>query len=282
MRSPATRSSACSASKRRTSTERIRVAPGSNTPLSMPEMWAMGAGIRTASSAPSPCTCAMSEAFQLSPRCVCSTALGTPVEPEVKRTRATSEGRVALGAAATGGPPSTSSSAAGSDRASVPSSTTSRGSTWANALSTSAAPNECSTGAATAPNRQQARVSTAAARLLGTCQATVSPRRTPRARRPPATEATRPSTWTAESRVGPSTTSPPPPRRHRHHDHRRPRSRAARRAWAPAKGRRDAGSGGPASAPTWHGGGPSSARTLSRHPTNVSSMQGSRWPWIWR
>ena len=98
MRSPATRSSACSASKRRTSTERIRVAPGSNTPLSMPEMWAMGAGIRTASSAPSPCTCAMSEAFQLSPRCVCSTALGTPVEPEVKRTRATSEGRVALGA----------------------------------------------------------------------------------------------------------------------------------------------------------------------------------------
>ena len=75
--------------------------------------------------------------------------------------------------------------------------------------STSAAPNECRTGAATAPMRQQARVRTAAARLLGTCQATASPRRTPRSRRPPATVATSASASAAESRVAPSTTSPP-------------------------------------------------------------------------
>ena len=49
------------------------------------------------------------------------------------------------------------------------------GSIWPRAASTSAAPNECSTGAATAPMRQQARVRTAAARLLGTCQATAWP-----------------------------------------------------------------------------------------------------------
>ena len=55
-------------------------------------MWAMGAGISTASAGPRPCTRAISDAFQLSPRCVCSTALGIPVEPEVNRTSATSEG----------------------------------------------------------------------------------------------------------------------------------------------------------------------------------------------
>ena len=155
----------------------------------------------------------MSEAFQLSPRWVCSTALGTPVEPEVKRTSATSEGRVALGAGrGTGAPPErlgerrrdpTAASVAELDHEP-------RARPGPSASSTSAAPNECSTGAATAPSRQQARVSTAAARLLGTCQATASPRRTPRARRPPATAATRASAWAAESRVSPSTTSPPP------------------------------------------------------------------------
>ena len=45
MRSRATRASACSGSKRRTSTERRPAAPGTRTPLSSPEMWAIGAGI---------------------------------------------------------------------------------------------------------------------------------------------------------------------------------------------------------------------------------------------
>ena len=61
-------------------------------------MWAIGAGISTASAGPRPWTRAINEAFQLRPRCVCRTALGIPVEPEVNRTRATSEGRLGKGA----------------------------------------------------------------------------------------------------------------------------------------------------------------------------------------
>jgi hypothetical protein len=209
MRSRATKSSACSGSKRRTRTERRPAAPGTRTPLSSPEMWAIGAGIRTASAGPRPCTRAISEAFQLRPRCVCRTALGTPVEPEVNRTRATSEGWLGKAPAGTGAPPTASASAAGSENASVPSSRTRAGSIWPRAASTSAGPKECRTGAATAPMRQQARVRTAAARLLGTCHDTASPRRTPRSRRPPATMATSASASVAESRVAPSTTSPP-------------------------------------------------------------------------
>ena len=38
-----------SGSKRRTSTARMPAAPGTSTPLSRPEMWAMGAGMSTAS-----------------------------------------------------------------------------------------------------------------------------------------------------------------------------------------------------------------------------------------
>ena len=179
MRSRATRASACSGSKRRTRTERRPAAPGTRTPLSSPEMWAIGAGISTASAGPRPWTRAISEAFQLRPRCVCSTALGIPVEPEVKRTSATSEGWLGKAPEGTGAPPTASASAAGSEKASGPISSTSAGSIWPSAAATSAAPNECRTGAATAPMRQQARVRTAAARLLGTCQATASPRRTP-------------------------------------------------------------------------------------------------------
>ena len=209
MRSRSTSANACSGSKRRTSTERRPAAPGTRTPLSSPEMWAIGAGIRTASPVPSPWTRAISEAFQLRPRCVCRTALGTPVEPDVKRTSATSEGRLGKVPVRTGSPPTASASAAGSEKASVSSSRTSAGSICPSAASTSAAPKECRTGAATAPIRQQARVRTAAARLLGTCQATASPRRTPRCRRPPATVATSASASPADSRVAPSTTSPP-------------------------------------------------------------------------
>ena len=113
MRSRATSASACSGSKRRTRTERMPAAPGTSTPLSSPEMWAIGAGISTASLGPSPWTRAISVAFQLSARCVCSTALGTPVEPEVNSTRATSEGRLGELPAATGGPPRASVRATG-------------------------------------------------------------------------------------------------------------------------------------------------------------------------
>ena len=49
MRSRATSARACSGSKRRTRTERSPAAPGTRTPLSSPEMWAMGAGMSTAS-----------------------------------------------------------------------------------------------------------------------------------------------------------------------------------------------------------------------------------------
>ena len=172
-------------------------------------MCAIGAGMSTASAAPRPCTRAMREAFQLSPRCVCRTAFGTPVDPEVNRTSATSEGRLGEVPAPTAGPPSERANASGSEMASAASSTTRAGSIWPSAPSISAGPNECSSGAATAPRRQQARVRTAAARLLGTCQATASPRPTPRPRNPPATVATSASMAAAPRRVSPSTTSPP-------------------------------------------------------------------------
>ena len=102
----ATRASACSGSKRRTRTDRSPAAPGTSTPLSSPEMWAIGAGISTASAGPRPCTRAMRPAFQLKARWVWSTAFGTPVEPEVNRTSATSEGRPAPPPTGTGAPPS--------------------------------------------------------------------------------------------------------------------------------------------------------------------------------
>ena len=209
IRSRATRARACSGSKRRTGTERMPAAPGTSTPLSRPEMWAIGAGMSTASDEPRPCTRAISVAFQLRPRCVCSTAFGVPVEPEVNRTRATSEGRPGPVPAATGAPPTASTSAAGSEIVSGSSSRTSAGSICPSAPSTSAAPKECSTGAATAPMRQQALGRMAAARLLGTCHATASPLATPRSLSPPATAATSASAWAAASLVSPSTISPP-------------------------------------------------------------------------
>ena len=133
MRSRATSASACSGSKRRTRTERRPAAPGTRTPLSSPEMWAIGAGISTASAGPRPWTRAINEAFQLRPRWVCSTALGIPVEPEVNRTRATSEGWLGKAPEGTGAPPTASASAAGSEKASVSSSSTRAGSIWSSA-----------------------------------------------------------------------------------------------------------------------------------------------------
>ena len=116
-RSRSTSDSACSGSKRRTSTARMPVAPGTSTPLSRPETWAIGAGINTASEGASECTRVVSDAFQLSPRWVCSTALGVPVEPDVNSTNATSESRAGQVSAGTGSPPRASASAAGSDSA---------------------------------------------------------------------------------------------------------------------------------------------------------------------
>ncbi|MGA2473570.1 MAG: hypothetical protein ABSG39_08755 [Acidimicrobiales bacterium] len=207
--SRATRDSACSGSKRRTRTDRRPAAPGTRTPLRSPEMCAIGAGMSTASAGPRLCTPAISEAFQLSPRWVCSTALGTPVEPEVNRTSATSAGLLGQEPVPTGAPPRASARAPGSEMASGARSTTSAGSICPRTPATSADPKEWRTGAATAPMRQQARVSTAAARLFGTCQATASPCVTRRSLSPPATVATSASAWEAESRVSPSTTSPP-------------------------------------------------------------------------
>ena len=54
IRSRATSASACSGSKRRTSTDRSPAAPGTRTPLSSPEMCAIGAGMSTASEGPEP------------------------------------------------------------------------------------------------------------------------------------------------------------------------------------------------------------------------------------
>ena len=139
----ATSASACSGSKRRTRTERRPAAPGTRTPLSSPEMWAIGAGISTASAGPRPWTRAINEAFQLSPRCVWSTALGIPVEPEVNRTRATSAGRLGRAPAGTGAPPTASARAAGSEKASVPISSTRAGSIWSRAALTSARAERC-------------------------------------------------------------------------------------------------------------------------------------------
>ncbi len=101
-RSRATKPRASPGSNRRTNTARRPAAPGTSTPLSSPEIWAMGAGISTASRFPRPWTRTIKVAFQLSPRWVWSTALGVPVEPEVKRTTATSEGRRAHEPGATG------------------------------------------------------------------------------------------------------------------------------------------------------------------------------------
>ena len=108
-------------------------------------MWAIGAGMSTASVGPSPCTRAINEAFQLNPRWVWSTAFGTPVEPDVNRTRATSEGRLATAPAGTGAPPTASASAAGSENAAGSSSRTRAGSIWPRAAATSAAPKVCRT-----------------------------------------------------------------------------------------------------------------------------------------
>ena len=95
----------------------------------------------------SPWTCAMSDAFQLSPRCVCSTALGTPVDPEVNKTRATSAGPAGESVAATGGPAEQHApSASGSERASGARSSTRPGSTCPRAPATSAAPRSATAG----------------------------------------------------------------------------------------------------------------------------------------
>ena len=166
-RSRSTSDSACSGSKRRTSTARIPEAPGTSTPLSSPETWAIGAGINTASAGPSPCTRVISAAFQLSPRWVCSTALGVPVEPDVNSTNATSEVRAGHAAAGTGSPPRASASAAGSDSALLVELDDEARPDLGQRGFDLGRPKECSTGAATAPRRQQARVEDRGGQAVG-------------------------------------------------------------------------------------------------------------------
>ena len=84
--------SACSGSQRAISTVRIPAAPGTRTPLRSPETWASGAGISTASRRRSPWTRTIVNALCASPRCVCSTAFGSPVEPPVNSATARSDG----------------------------------------------------------------------------------------------------------------------------------------------------------------------------------------------
>ena len=156
--------------------------PGTRTPLSSPEMWAMGAGMSTASAGPRPCTLRHERGLPAQPAVRVQHRLG-----DAGRAGGEQDQRHVGGPAAATGPagttagrPATSASAAGSEMASGASSRTSAGSIWASAPSTSAAPKEWSTGAATAPMRQQARVRTAAARLFGTCHATAAPCVAPR------------------------------------------------------------------------------------------------------
>ena len=125
------------------------------------------------------------------------------------------------------------------------------GSIWASAAVDVGAPKECRTGAATAPMRQQARGRTAAARLLGTCQATASP-----AAHPPGVQAAgHPaprgrSGRRARAESAPSTTSPP-----------WALSSASRVGTVPGTAG-PAVARGPARAPRWVGGGPSRQGTL--------------------
>ena len=219
-------------------------------PVEQPEMWAIGAGIRTASAGPRPCTRAISDAFQLRPRWVCRTALGTPVEPEVKRTSATSEGRLGEAPDGTGGAADGLGERHGVGKGvrldlqlRAPG-RSGRGPLSRRRRRTSAGP-----GAATAPMRQQARVRTAAARLLGTCQATAWPRRTPRGSQSAGDHRHECVGLGADRRVAPSTTSPPCAV-----------SRAS--SVGTSQGRRAGGSGGPARAPRSVGGGPSRQGTI--------------------
>ncbi|HXW31836.1 MAG TPA: hypothetical protein VEJ21_02000 [Acidimicrobiales bacterium] len=137
--------------------------------------------------------------------------MGTPVDPEVKSTTAGSAG-------CTGTEPEPTAGAAGSTPSSAsivaapgistdpgtapagmfPADSTSAGSTWSSAASTSPAPRRWCNGAATAPMRQQARYRTTPAAELGSCQATTCRRRTPARCSAPATVAT------ACSMAGPS------------------------------------------------------------------------------
>ena len=144
---------------------------------------------------------AIRRAFQLRPRCVCSTALGVPVEPEVKRTTRHVGRPDRLGPPA---PPVAANATAARrirERASRPTSTNSGrvdlGQRGDRPRPAEGVQERCGDR----PDAPAGAGRTAAARLFGSCQATASPRRDPRARRPPATGATRSRRPGAEPRV---------------------------------------------------------------------------------
>ena len=148
----------------------------SSTPFSRPEMWAIGAGSRMASSGPSPCTSVMVRALCSSARWLCRATLGVPVEPEVPSATATDAASTGDGAVRMGAPPGRSVSLR----------TNTVGPSRLSMASTSAAPARWWIGAATAPRRQQARNREMAGHPLASCHDTVDPGSTPSAASPPA------------------------------------------------------------------------------------------------
>ena len=212
IRSRATRASACSGRSGGRAPSACRPHPGTSTPLSRPEMWAIGAGMSTASDGPSPWTRAISVAFQLRPRCVCSTALGI-----ARRARGEQDQRDVGGPAGTG---------AGRRPGAPPDGVGQRGGVGerrrARARATSAG-SICAEGrldvgrAEGVQDRRRHRADAPAGPGQdGGGQAVghlpghgVAPSRRPAPAARPATAATSASAWAAESRVSPSTISPP-------------------------------------------------------------------------
>ena len=251
IRSRATSASACSGSKRRTSTERIPAAPGTRTPLSRPEMWAIGAGISTASDGPRPCTRAISDAFQLRPRWVCSTALGMP-----GRARGEQDQRDVGGPAGTG-----AGAARGRRRRRRPAR---RGRRTRRARARARAPGRSGRGpprrpprrrsAGPAPPRRRCASRPGSGRRRPGCWGPARPRRRPGGR--PGLAGRRRPSATSRVRLGGREAGVTV-------DHLAAvRGRSARRASARPRARRAGGSGGPGSAPRSVGGGPSRQGTI--------------------
>ena len=218
-RSASTRSTARSGSQRAICTDAMPTAAGRSTPLSSPRRGTSVPAPGPRRRPPARGPAASDPAFQASPRWVCSTAFGPPGRAGGED----GEGQVGRGSprtprarrAAAGGSASNGSPAPGGhgdrargvgDRRPGPPERQLRRDLGQATPPASASPAAGWTGTATAPSRQQARKRSAAARPLGSCQATASPRRTPARRRRPA----RPSTAEASSRrpagASPSTT----------------------------------------------------------------------------
>ena len=214
-------------------------------------MWAIGAGISTASAGPRPCTRAISVAFQLSPRCVCSTALGMP-----GRARGEQDERDVGGPAGRrrrrppAAPPTASASAAGSEIASGASSTHERRVDLPEGRLDVGRAERVEDGRGHGADAPAGPGQDGGGQAVGHLPGDGVAPPTPRSRRPPAT--------VGHQRVGLR-------RRRAGCRRRRPRRRgrrSGRRASARPRARPAAGSGGPGSAPRSVGGGPSRQGTI--------------------